>query len=176
MIALELYPRFSLYRGIYKLSQYGTKGIHIRTGMNWRYMNDGVNGMKEALFIMLIEWLVVLLIVYYAEKVQSSGSGRNPLIFLNKLWKKNQRQRRNTSVLMDMPDVIQEVNYSSFYLFILFAFQHRIVQAGAYFDGLPICVLSKQCFNFAFTLINFVICNLQFIFSSNLCNTELDQM
>ncbi|KAH7528009.1 hypothetical protein FEM48_Zijuj05G0026400 [Ziziphus jujuba var. spinosa] len=133
MIALELYPRFSLYRGIYKLSQYGTKGIHIRTGMNWRYMNDGVNGMKEALFIMLIEWLVVLLIVYYAEKVQSSGSGRNPLIFLNKLWKKNQRQRRNTSVLMDMPDVIQEVNYSSFYLFILFAFQHRIVQAGECF-------------------------------------------
>ncbi|KAH7527950.1 hypothetical protein FEM48_Zijuj05G0020400 [Ziziphus jujuba var. spinosa] len=47
IIALELYPGFSLYRGIYELSQYGTRGIHIGTGMNWRDFNDGVNGMKE---------------------------------------------------------------------------------------------------------------------------------
>ncbi|KAH7527953.1 hypothetical protein FEM48_Zijuj05G0020700 [Ziziphus jujuba var. spinosa] len=96
------------YRGIYELSQYGTRGIHIGTGMNWRDFNDGVNGMKEVLFIMLIKWLVVLLVAYYAKKVQSSGSGRNPLIFLNKLWKKSQRRGPNTSFLMDMPDVIQE--------------------------------------------------------------------
>lgn len=126
IIALELYPGFSLYRGVYELSQYSTRGIHIGTGMNWRDLNDGVNGMKEVLLIMIIEWLVVLLVAYYAEKVLSSGSGRNPLIFLNKLWKKNRREGPNASVLMDKPDVSEEVNYSSyFYLFILFAFQHR---------------------------------------------------
>ncbi|KAH7527958.1 hypothetical protein FEM48_Zijuj05G0021200 [Ziziphus jujuba var. spinosa] len=43
IIALELYPGFSLYLGIYELSQYGTRGIHIGTGMNWRDFNDGVN-------------------------------------------------------------------------------------------------------------------------------------
>ena len=34
-----------------------------------------MNGMKEVLVIMVVEWLVVIFVAYYIDQVVSSGSG-----------------------------------------------------------------------------------------------------
>ncbi|XAR50076.1 Sulfate-transporting ATPase [Bertholletia excelsa] len=122
IIVMELYPGFSLYRGLYEFGQYAvmedSKGTD---GMRWSNLSDSSNGMKEVLIIMFVEWLVVLFIAYYMDQVVASGSGvgRSPLFFLKKLRKKPlssasirkpifERQGSNVLVQMDKPDVSQE--------------------------------------------------------------------
>ncbi|KAK4568288.1 hypothetical protein RGQ29_003889 [Quercus rubra] len=60
VMVMELYPGFSLYRGIYEFAQY----IILERGMRWEDLNDSENGMKEVLIIMSVEWLVVLFAAY----------------------------------------------------------------------------------------------------------------
>lgn len=120
IIVMEIYPGFSLYRGLYEFSQYAINGFSLGIdGMQWKDLNDGANGMKEILIIMFVEWLVVLSVAYYLDQVVASGSGvgRNPLYFLRKLQKKPsslstksslQRQRSQVSVEMEKQDVVQE--------------------------------------------------------------------
>ena len=52
VMVMELYPGFSLYRGIYEFAQY----IILERGMRWEDLNDSENGMKEVLIIMSDEW------------------------------------------------------------------------------------------------------------------------
>lgn len=118
---MEIYPGFSLYRGLYEFSQYAFTGNYMGTdGMRWRDLSDGTNGMREILIIMFVEWLVVFFVAYYIDQVVASGSGvgRSPLFFLQKLGKKPspsfrkpslQRQRSKVIVEMDKQDVAQEV-------------------------------------------------------------------
>ncbi|CAH2041013.1 unnamed protein product, partial [Thlaspi arvense] len=122
IIVMELYPGFSLYRGLYEFGQYAvTEDSKGTDGMRWSNLSDGSNGMKEVLIIMFVEWLVVLFIAYYMDQVVASGSGvgRSPLFFLKKLRKKPlssasirkpifERQGSNVLVQMDKPDVSQE--------------------------------------------------------------------
>lgn len=120
IIVMEIYPGFSLYRGLYEFSQYAINGFSLGIdGMQWKDLNDGANGMKEILIIMFVEWLVILSVAYYLDQVVASGSGvgRNPLYFLRKLQKKPsslstksslQRQRSQVSVEMEKQDVVQE--------------------------------------------------------------------
>ncbi|CAJ2664522.1 unnamed protein product [Trifolium pratense] len=115
---MELYPRFALYRGLYEFSQSASGGNNWGTdGMQWRDLNDGVNGMKEVLIIMFAEWIVVLFVAYYIDQVLSTGSGKSPLFFLkgfqNKSLpslKKLSIQRKGSKVFaqMEKPNVIQE--------------------------------------------------------------------
>ncbi|KAK7836979.1 abc transporter a family member 7 [Quercus suber] len=109
---MELYPGFSLYRGIYEFAQY----IILEGGMRWEDLNDSENGMKEVLIIMSLEWLVVLFAAYGIDIVVSLGSGvgrrqsqnsrKNPLSFF---WKPNlQNKDSRHHVQMDNADVIQE--------------------------------------------------------------------
>lgn len=114
---MELYPGFSLYRGLYEFAQYSFTGNYMGTdGMRWKDLNDSKNGMREVLIIMSVQWLVLLGVAYYADQVASSG--RNPLFFL---WKhRNKRstsirkpsfQKQSSKVFVEMEklDVVQEV-------------------------------------------------------------------
>ncbi|KAL7098741.1 hypothetical protein ACP275_09G036700 [Erythranthe tilingii] len=116
IIAMELFPGFSLYRGLYEFSQYAFNGNYMGTdGMRWKNLNDSNNGMREVLIIIAVEWLVVLCVAYYADQVASSG--KNPLFFLRKKQKNLQssfrkpslrRQGSKVFVQMEKIDVDQE--------------------------------------------------------------------
>ncbi|CAI9757523.1 unnamed protein product [Fraxinus pennsylvanica] len=116
IIAMELYPGFSLYRGLYEFAQYSFTGNYMGTdGMRWKDLNDSKNGMREVLIIMLVQWLVLLGVAYYADQVASSG--RNPLYFLWKhqnkpstSFRKPSFQKQGSKVFVEMEklDVVQE--------------------------------------------------------------------
>uniref|UniRef100_A0A803N329 ABC transporter domain-containing protein n=1 Tax=Chenopodium quinoa TaxID=63459 RepID=A0A803N329_CHEQI len=120
IIVMELYPGFSLFRGLYELGQYSFLGDYMGThGMRWENLGDSMNGMKEVMIIMFIEWLVVLPIAFYIDQVVSSGSGvkRTPLIFFRSLLRKSksvsqkhslQKQGSKVFVEMEKADVVQE--------------------------------------------------------------------
>ncbi|KAL3513214.1 hypothetical protein ACH5RR_025931 [Cinchona calisaya] len=113
---LELYPGFSLYRGLYEFAQYAFAGDYMGTdGMRWKDLSDSSNGMKEVLIIMSIEWLVILFVAFYVDQVVSSG--KSPIFFLHNFRKKPsssfrrpslQRQGSRVFVDMEKPDVLQE--------------------------------------------------------------------
>ncbi|KAI8528928.1 hypothetical protein RHMOL_Rhmol12G0186000 [Rhododendron molle] len=118
IIVMQLYPGFSLYRGLYEFSQYAFTGNYMGThGMRWGDLSNSNNGMRDVLIIMSLEWLVVLFVAYYIDQVVSSG--RSPLFFLNNFRKKplsspslkrysSERQGPKVSIEMDKPDVAQE--------------------------------------------------------------------
>ncbi|THG22876.1 hypothetical protein TEA_011098 [Camellia sinensis var. sinensis] len=91
IVVMELYPGFSLYRGLYEFSQHSFMGNYIGTkGMRWVDISDSNHGMRDILIFRFVEWLVVLFVAFYIDQVVSSGSGvgRSPLFFLEKFWKK----------------------------------------------------------------------------------------
>ncbi|XP_012839386.1 PREDICTED: ABC transporter A family member 7-like isoform X2 [Erythranthe guttata] len=116
IIAMELFPGFSLYRGLYEFSQYAFTGNFMGSdGMRWKDLNDSNNGMREVLIIIAVEWLVVLCVAYYADQVVSSG--KNPLFFLRKKqttlqlsFRKPSLRRKGSKVFVQMEklDVDQE--------------------------------------------------------------------
>ncbi|XVE54827.1 hypothetical protein DITRI_Ditri03aG0113900 [Diplodiscus trichospermus] len=118
IIVMELYPGFSLYRGLYEFGEYSFRGNYMETdGMRWGDLSDSKNGLVEVMVIIVVEWLVVLFIAYYVDQVSSSGAGKSPLFFLQKFQRKlpssfqrpsTQRQGSKVLVQMDKPDVNQE--------------------------------------------------------------------
>ncbi|KAL4348892.1 hypothetical protein GQ457_17G016910 [Hibiscus cannabinus] len=118
LIVLELYPGFSLYRGLYEFGQYSFQGNAMGTdGMRWGDLSDSTNGLSEVMIIILVEWFLVLFVAYYVDQVSSSGAGKSPLFFLHKLRRKPapslktpslQRQGSKVFVQMDKDDVNQE--------------------------------------------------------------------
>ncbi|XP_030473856.1 ABC transporter A family member 7-like isoform X1 [Syzygium oleosum] len=118
IIVMELYPGFSLYRGLYEFAQYSFTGDYMGThGMRWGNLSDSENGMKEVLIIMVVEWLVVLFVAYYIDQVTSSVSGKSPMFLFERFRKKHpssfrrpslQRQGSKVFVQMEKPDVSQE--------------------------------------------------------------------
>ncbi|KAL5544420.1 hypothetical protein UlMin_008204 [Ulmus minor] len=118
IIAMELYPGFSLYRGLYEFAQYAFIGNYLGTnGMRWGDLSDSKNGMREVLIIMVVEWVLVLFVAFYVDQVVSSGSGKGPLFFLQSFRKKKKgsfrmpslkRQGSKVFVQMEKPDVAQE--------------------------------------------------------------------
>ncbi|PHT47857.1 ABC transporter A family member 7 [Capsicum baccatum] len=116
IIVMELYPGFSLFRGLYEFAEYAFHGNLMGTdGMRWKDLSDGKNGMKEILIIMIVQWLVFLVLAYYIDQISSSG--KDPLFFLWNSRKKRSRLVRKLSskrlgskvfVQMEKPDVVQE--------------------------------------------------------------------
>ncbi|KAM3751459.1 hypothetical protein ACB098_04G110800 [Castanea mollissima] len=112
VMVMELYPGFSLYRGLYEFAQYA----QLDGGMRWEDLNDSENGMKEVLIIMFVDWLVVLFVAYGIDRVVSPGSGvrrrksqnsqKKPLL---SFWKPSLQSKDSTlNVQMDKADVNQE--------------------------------------------------------------------
>ncbi|XLU57881.1 hypothetical protein S245_052529 [Arachis hypogaea] len=118
IIVLELYPGFSLYRGLYEFSQSAFSGDKLEThGMRWGDLSDSTNGMKDVLIIMFVEWIFVLFFAYYIDQVFLSGSAKSPFFFLKGFQKKPLSSFRKPSlgkqgskvfIQMDKPDVSQE--------------------------------------------------------------------
>lgn len=111
IIAMELYPGFSLYRGLYELSQSAFaadyRGVN---GMRWRDFGDG---MKEVTCIMLIEWLLLLVSAFYIDQI--TYSSKHPLFFFLQSPSKNKQHHYSSNkqiskfvVEMEKPDVCQE--------------------------------------------------------------------
>ncbi|KAF3671214.1 ABC transporter A family member 8, partial [Capsicum annuum] len=116
LIFMELYPGFSLYRGLYELSQYAAGGYIVGTyGMCWDYLSNSNNGMREVLIIMSIEWVVFLIVSYYLDQVISSGSGnrRSLLFFLPNSQRKHLTSLEKTSFLSAESSVQIENNHVS---------------------------------------------------------------
>ncbi len=115
-------------------------------GMEWKNLNDPLNGMKTVLGIMAVEWLVFLIIAYYLEQVIASGSGvkKHPLYFLKFLYRGNKEkdvEKKNSLVLneetnieMDRPDVAQEVCVM---LLIFLCYKERVSKTSYYFSPFP---------------------------------------
>ena len=133
---MELYPGFSLYRGLYEFAQYAFTGNYMGIdGMRWRDLSDSNNGMKDVLIIMFVEWLLVLFVSYYIDRVISSGHGfgRGLLFFLEAFRKKPfssssmrrprfERQGSKVFVQMEKPDVAQEVSNKVYLVLICILF------------------------------------------------------
>ncbi|KAF8094939.1 hypothetical protein N665_0348s0022 [Sinapis alba] len=106
IIAMELYPGFSLYRGLYELSQSAFaadyRGVN---GMRWRDFGDG---MKEVTCIMLIECLLFLVSAFYIDQI--TYSSKHPFFFLQskKQHHYSNKQISKFVVEMEKPDVCQE--------------------------------------------------------------------
>ncbi|KAK4568280.1 hypothetical protein RGQ29_003886 [Quercus rubra] len=140
VMVMELYPGFSLYRGIYEFAQY----IILEGGMRWEDLNDSENGMKEVLIIMSMEWLVVLFAAYGIDIVVSLGSGvgrrqsqnsrKNPLSSFCKPNLQNKDSRLH--VQMDNVDVKQEAVEESLKSLNLFHGGVSEKQAGKYSGGM----------------------------------------
>lgn len=121
-MVMELYPGFSLYRGLYEFGQYAFRGNYMGVdGMKWIDLSDSSNGLTEVMIIIFVEWFVVLLLAYYVDQVSSSGAGKSPLFFLQIFRTKApssfqrpslQRQGSKAFVQMDKSDVHQEVTSS----------------------------------------------------------------
>uniref|UniRef100_A0A7N0VH06 ABC transporter domain-containing protein n=1 Tax=Kalanchoe fedtschenkoi TaxID=63787 RepID=A0A7N0VH06_KALFE len=109
ILLLELYPGFSLYRGLWELARHAIAG----RGLMWERVMNGKSAMGEVVVIMFLEWLVMLFLAYYSDQTIAAGSGvpRSPLFFLRSFSKKTSLQRHASKapVQTDKPDVQQEV-------------------------------------------------------------------
>ncbi|EOA23464.1 hypothetical protein CARUB_v10016655mg [Capsella rubella] len=112
IIVMELFPGFSIYRGLYEFAQFAFRGnLRGQDGMKWKDFSD--SAMDEVFYIIIVEWFLALIAAYYIDKISSSG--KDPLFFLQNPFKKSplrrpslQRQGSKVSVEMEKPDVTQE--------------------------------------------------------------------
>ncbi|CAA7031237.1 unnamed protein product [Microthlaspi erraticum] len=113
ILVMELYPGFSLYRGLYEFSNYALKGnLNRKNGMKWEDFNG--SGMDEVFSIIIVEWFLALIAAYYMDRV--SLSAKDPLSFFKNPSKKSpsaqicilQKQGSEVAVEMERVDVAQE--------------------------------------------------------------------
>jgi len=115
---MELYPGFSLYRGLYEFSQNAYQGnLNGKDGMKWKYFSD--NAIDEVFYIIIVEWFVALIATYYIDKMSSSG--KDLLFFLKnqnpfKISHSLQKQVSAISVEMEKLDVIHEVLQKNYHI------------------------------------------------------------
>lgn len=109
VILMELYPGFSLYRGLLELGLYASIG-----GLKWNRVSKGKSAMREVLIIIVLEWLVVLLVAYYIDQTFAAGScvPKNLLFFLKRFRSRSNPQKHASKahVQLDKPDVQKEVS------------------------------------------------------------------
>ncbi|XP_052624589.1 ABC transporter A family member 7 [Lactuca sativa] len=124
IVVMDLYPGFSLYRGLYDFSQYAFTGNYMGTsGMRWGDLTDDHNGMGHVLITMIVEWVVVFFTAYYIDQVLTSGSGARNFFWHNlkskpsssfrkpsSSFKKPSLQRKGSKVYLELekPDVVRE--------------------------------------------------------------------
>ncbi|KAF3320351.1 ABC transporter A family member 7-like protein [Carex littledalei] len=96
IIVMELVPGFSLYRGLYEFGEYASSGSSTGTnGMRWGDLSSSENGIRNAMIIMVLEWMVLLPLAFYIDQVSSLGGSirKDPLFFLKFLKKKKKMSR-----------------------------------------------------------------------------------
>jgi len=120
---MEIVPGFSLYRGLYELGQYAFSGSSMgATGMTWRSMKDPLNGMRDVLTIMSVEWALLLILAFYLDQASLLGDSvtKNPFSCFRCLQKKHapslhepsfSQQDSKVVLNMEKSDVALEVGY-----------------------------------------------------------------
>lgn len=105
---LELFPGFSLFRGLHEFAQAAFHG----NGMKWGDLSE--SGMDKVFYIMLVEWFVTLTVAYFVDQVLTSG--KSPCLFTKKTTTSLpdpsvQSHQSSDNVLIDMEkaDVTHEV-------------------------------------------------------------------
>uniref|UniRef100_M4DNM7 ABC transporter domain-containing protein n=1 Tax=Brassica campestris TaxID=3711 RepID=M4DNM7_BRACM len=110
---MELYPGFSLYRGLYEFSIYAyQKNVTGRDGMKLKDFTN--SAMDEVFYIIIVEWFVALIATYYID--QGSLSMEDSFSFLRKKFKQSlypqkprtSMQSSSVTVEMEKLDVTQE--------------------------------------------------------------------
>jgi hypothetical protein len=115
---MEIFPGFSLYQGIYELAEYASAGRNMgKPGMRWADLNDPINGMKDVLILMSVEWTILLVVAFLLDHKPTW----RPLFLFGLLSTKHSSpsrkqdglKRRSSRVHVDMekPDVILEVSH-----------------------------------------------------------------
>jgi hypothetical protein len=88
--------------------------------MRWSDLNDHMNGMRDVLIIIILEWLVLLPVAYYFDYASSVGHRSSPLSIIKHLLKKDPTWRRITAneidgkdvhIEMEKVDIIKEVSF-----------------------------------------------------------------
>jgi len=115
---LEIIPAFSLYRGLYELSQYAIRASETgNPGMRWSDLSDRTNGMRNVLIIIVVEWLVLLPVAYYLDHAAAVGHRSSPLSVIKRLLRKNRSWKmravnevadNDVHVEMEKLDIIKE--------------------------------------------------------------------
>ncbi|KAK1611123.1 hypothetical protein QYE76_034796 [Lolium multiflorum] len=118
---LEIIPAFSLYRGLYELSQYAIRASETgNPGMRWSDLSDDSNGMRNVLIIIIVEWLVLLPVAYYFDHASAVGHRSSPISIVKRLLRKNPTWRKiavneladrpanDVHVEMEKLDIIEE--------------------------------------------------------------------
>ena len=73
LFLMELLPGFALYRGLYEFSQYSITGYNQGTkGMQWKNLRDPENGVCQVITIMLTEWILIMPLSYYLDRLMNS--------------------------------------------------------------------------------------------------------
>ncbi|WVZ64712.1 hypothetical protein U9M48_014192 [Paspalum notatum var. saurae] len=124
ILVMEIVPGFSLYRGLYELGQYAFSGSSMgATGMTWRNLKDPLNGMRDVLIVMSVEWVLLLILAFYLDQDSLLGGGvrKNPFSCFRCLqnksslsWHEPRFAQQDSKVILDMEksDVALEVGYS----------------------------------------------------------------
>lgn len=118
LVAMELVPGFSLYRGIYELAEYAAAGRNMgKPGMRWGDMDDPVNGMRGVLVVMSVEWIVLLLVAFLLDR----RPAWQPLFLFGFLSTKHsspserlKKESRRVHVYGTKPDVSLEVSRAAY--------------------------------------------------------------
>ncbi|XP_062199155.1 ABC transporter A family member 7-like [Phragmites australis] len=120
VLVMEIVPGFSLYRGLYELGQYALSGSSMgATGMTWESLKEPINGMRDVLIIMSVEWALLLILAFYLDQASLLGGGvrKNPLFCFRCVQKKRAPSlhepnfvHQDSKVTLDLekPDVAQE--------------------------------------------------------------------
>lgn len=114
--ALNLVPGIALSRGIREFSTYSDEAEFVGgIQSNWKAIIADENGLLFVIYVMLVEWPVLLLAAYYLDQVGSNGTGirKHPLWFLSCFqWKpKSCEQKQGSDVVFNVEksDVSLEV-------------------------------------------------------------------
>jgi hypothetical protein len=88
MVIIEIFPGFSLYRGLYEFGAFSANTMGT-SGMKWANLSDPLNRMRTVLIIMGVEWVILLLVAFYLDQILFLGGRlrKRFLIFL-KCFKK----------------------------------------------------------------------------------------
>jgi hypothetical protein len=116
LVIMELVPGFSLYRGFYELAGYAASGRQMRmSGMQWGDLNDPINGMKDVLVLMSIEWILLLPLAFLLDH----RPAWHPIFLFGILstkhssptWRPDKAKQSSTKIFADMfkDDVFIEV-------------------------------------------------------------------
>lgn len=88
LIILELFPGFSVQRGLYEFSKHGNTAFEMGTyGIRWQQFlshSSSSSGLKEIMIIMLLECLIFLVLGYFIDQALFPGNGSStnfPSIF-----------------------------------------------------------------------------------------------